>query len=306
MKISVIGAGNVGATTAQRLVERGYYEVVLHDIVSGLAQGKALDIYESSPIIERDLCIRGTSDYGDTAGSDLLIVTAGASRRPGMERNELLKINAGIIKEVVASVSRLSPQAIIIMVTNPVEAMTYLAMRISGWGRERVMGLSGVLDSARLASFIAAECGVPVSAVKTLVMGEHGSNMVPMTRLSTVGGRALTQALSEEKISNLVQKTVDAGAQILELLKTSSAYYAPAAALQRMAEAILLDSKEILPVSAYLDGEYGLRDCVLTVPAWLGERGVEKILELELNPEEKNALLVAAQGADQYKSLLGE
>lgn len=306
MKVSVVGAGNVGATTAQHLTERGYYEVVLHDVVSGLAEGKALDIYQSSPVIERDIHITGTSDYRDTAGSDLCIVTAGVSRRPGLERAQLLQLNAGIIKEVVGALNRYSPQAVIIMVTNPVEAMTHLALKITGWGRERVMGLSGVLDSARFASFIARECGVSVNAVRTLVIGEHGANMLPLARLSTVGRKPLTQVLSEEKVASLVQRTIGGGAEIVRLLKSSSAYYGPAAALRRMAEAILLDKKEVLPVSAYLNGEYAVTDCVLTVPARLGGKGIEEIVEIELSPEERKVFLAASEAVRGYNLALEE
>lgn len=306
MKISIIGAGNVGSTTAQRLAEQGYYDIVLHDIANGLAEGKALDIYQSAPITEHDVRISGTTDYRNTAGSDLVIVTAGASRRPGIERSELLRINAGIVREVIEQVTEYSPHTSIIMVTNPVEAMTYLALAITGWERERVIGLSGVLDSARFAGFIATECRVPPSAVKTIVIGEHGTHMLPLPRLSTVSRRALSDILPPEKIACLVQKTINAGSQIVQLIKTSSAYYAPAAALQRMAEAILLNKKEVLPVSAYLTGEYGLEDCVITVPARLGEKGIEEIIELELTPHEKESLCEAAAAVRTYSGALDD
>ncbi|MFC2060250.1 malate dehydrogenase [Chloroflexota bacterium] len=293
-KISVIGAGNVGATCAQRIVEKGYADVVLVDIVEGLPQGKALDILQSAPIINFNSHLTGTNSYQETANSDVVIITSGSARKPGMTRDELLTINRNIITEVTNNIVSYSPDCTIIMVTNPVDAMTYLAIHISQFPRNRVLGLSGVLDGARLSSFIAAELEVSVENISACVMGQHGESMVVIPRLSTVNGAPLTELLSEETINRLTERTIKGGAEIIGLLKTGSAFYAPSAAITQMVEAIILDKKRIMSCAAYLDGEYGIKDTVVTVPVKLGKNGIEQIIELELIPEEKTALTNSA------------
>ena len=301
-KVSVIGAGNVGASLAQRLAEMGYADVVLLDIVGGLPQGKALDILESAPILGFSSGIIGTNDYQDTAKSDVVVVTSGASRKPGMTRDELLEINVKIVSGVIQNVAGYSPDCVIIMVTNPVDAMTYLALKVSGFAPERVVGLSGVLDGARLSSFIAAELNVPPADVLSFVLGEHGQNMVVIPRLATVKGKPITELLPQGTINRLVERTVNGGAEIVGLLKTGSAFYAPSAAAARMVEAIILDKKEILPCAAYLQGEYGIKDIVIGVPVKLGRNGIEEIVEFELTSEEKAAL---ANSAEAVSKLIG-
>jgi len=294
-KISVIGAGSVGASCAQRLAERDYADIVLLDIINALPQGKALDILESAPILNFNSRVTGTNSYRDTADSNLVIITSGSPRKPGMTRDELLQTNMRIVTDVTNNIVSHSPNCIIIMVTNPVEAMTYLALRTSRFPRNRVLGLSGVLDGARLSSFIAAELKVQVESVSACVMGQHGENMVVIPRLCTVNGTPITKLLPQETINKLVQRTIRGGAEIVELLKTGSAFYAPSAAVARMVDAIILDKKEVLPCSAYLEGAYGIKDTVITVPIKLGRNGVEKIIELELTEEEKTALTKSAE-----------
>ena len=289
----------MGATCAQRLVERDYADIVLVDIVDGLPQGKALDIIESAPVLNFNSGIIGTTSYEDTADSDVVVITSGSPRKPGMTRDELLRTNAGIISDVVRNVVKRSPDGIIIMVTNPVEAMTYLALRISSFPKNRVLGLSGVLDGSRLASFIAAELRASVADVSTCVLGQHGENMVVIPRLCTAGGRPITELLAQEAIERLVQRTVKGGAEIVGLLKTGSAFYAPSAAVARMVDAIVLDKKEVLPCTACLDGEYGIKDTLITVPVKLGRNGIEEIIELELTGEEKAQLAEAAGAVRQ-------
>ena len=298
-KISIIGAGNVGATCAQRLVETDYADVVMVDIVEGLPQGKALDIAQSAPVLGFNAGIAGTDDYRDTAGSDVVAITSGSARKPGMTRDDLLRINMSIVGEVVKNVVEHSPECIIIMVTNPVEAMIYLALRTSHLPRRRVVGLSGVLDGARLASFIAAELGAPVEAVSACVLGQHGENMVVVPRLSTANGVSLTELLPVEAANRLVQRTVGGGAEIVKLLKTGSAFYAPSASVARMAEAVILDKKEMLHCAAYLEGEYGMEGTVITVPVVLGSGGIEQIVELELTVDERAQLAESAGAVNQ-------
>jgi len=298
-KISIIGAGNVGASCAQRIVERGYADIVLVDIIEGLPQGKALDILESAPIISFDSRIVGTNSYKETANSDVVIITSGIGRKPGMTRDELLLTNMNIIKEVTSNVIKYSPNCIIIMVTNPVDAMTYLALRLSHFPRSKVFGLSGVLDAARLSSFIAAELGVSVEDVSACVLGEHGKNMVVIPRLSTVSGVPITKLLPQKTIDKLVERTIKGGAEIVELLKTGSAFYAPSAAVAQMVDAIILDKKKILSCATYLEGEYGFKDTVIGVPVKLGRNGIEQIIELELTPEERQALANSAKAAQE-------
>ena len=293
-KISIIGAGSVGATCAQRIAEKGYADVVLVDIIPGLPQGKALDMMESAPVLGFDSRVVGTNGYEETAGSDVVIVTSGLARKPGMTRDELLLANAKIITEVTRNVVKYSPDGIILVVTNPVDAMTYLALKTSGFPPGRVFGLSGVLDGARLSSFIAAELKVSVADVFACVIGEHGKNMIIIPRLCTAGGTPITRLLPPETIDRLVARTVNGGAEIVDLLKTGSAFYAPSAAAARMAEAVILDKKQVLPCTVYLQGEYGLKDAVISVPVKLGKAGIEEIMELELTQEEKKALASSA------------
>jgi malate dehydrogenase len=286
----------VGASTAQRIAERGYAEVVLLDIVEGLAQGKALDILQSAPVLGSEIRLTGTSDYKDTADSELVIVTAGLFRKPGMTRDQLLAANTEIVSGIIADVVKHSPQCVILMVSNPLDAMTYLAVRKSRFPRKRVVGMSGVLDSARLGTFVAAELKVTPKDVSAWVLGAHGLNMVVIPRLTTVKGRPLTKLLPQETIEKLVERTIHGGREIVDLLKTGSAFYAPSAGIARMAEAIVLDKKEVLPCAALLDGEYGIRDSVIGVPVRLGEKGIEEIIELELSAGEKQRLYDSAEG----------
>jgi len=298
-KVSIIGAGNVGATCAQRIADKGYADIVLVDIIEGLPQGRALDMLESAPILGSDAHIIGTNSYQETADSDVVVITSGITRKPGMTREELLQTNANIVTEVTRNVVNHSPNCIIIMVTNPLDAMTYLALCVSRFSRSRVMGLSGVLDTARLRSFIAAELNVSVEDVSACILGQHGKDMLVIPRLTTVGGIPITKLLPQETISKLVERTIGAGAEIIGLLKTGSAYYAPSAAVAQMVEAIVLDKKQILPCAIYLDGEYGIKDSVISVPVKLGKDGIEQIIELELTAEEKSALVSAAKAVQE-------
>ncbi len=289
-KVSVIGAGNVGASLAQCLAVKNIADIVLLDIVEGLPQGKALDLQESAPILGIDTIIKGTNNYEDTAGSDVVIVTSGVARKPGMSRDDLIKINSGIVSEVTRNVVKYSPDCIIVVVANPVDTMTYLTVKVSGFPRKRVVGLSGVLDSARLSSFIALELKVPMTSVNSYALGEHGQNMVVFPRLATVNDKPITELLPKETIDKLIDRTVKGGAEIVGLLKTGSAFYAPAAAAARMAEAVINDTKEILPCAAYLQGEYNLNDIVVGVPVKLGKNGIEEIVDFKLTADELNAL----------------
>jgi len=295
-KISIIGAGNVGATSAQRIVERGYADVVLVDIVEGLPQGKALDILQSAPVINFNTSITGSNDYKDTAGSGLVIITAGLFRKPGMTRDQLLAANAEIVSGVIGKVVKYSPQCVILMVSNPLDAMTYLAVKASRFPRKRVVGMSGVLDSARLSTFIASELKVSPKDISAWVLGAHGLNMVVIPRLTTVRGKPLTELLPQETIDKLVERTIHGGREIVDLLKMGSAFYAPSAGIARMAESIVLDKKETLPCAALLDGEYGIKDSVIGVPLKLGKSGIEQIVELDLSAEEKQLLYDSAEG----------
>jgi len=289
-KITIIGAGNVGATCAQRIAERGYADVVLLDIIEGLPQGKALDILESAPILNFNSRFIGTNNYQDTANSDVVIITSGLGRKPGMTRDELLLANKGIITEVIHNVVSYSPNCIIVMVTNPVDAMTHLAIHTSHFPPSRVFGLSGVLDGARFSSFIAVELNVRVADVSVCVLGEHGRNMVIIPRLAMVSGTPITKILPQQTIDKLIERTINGGAEIVNLLKMGSAFYAPSAAAAQMVDAVILDKKQILPCAAHLNGEYGVRDVVISVPVKLGKSGIEQIIELELTIEEKQAL----------------
>jgi malate dehydrogenase len=289
----------VGASCAQRIAERGYADIVMVDIIAGLPQGKALDISQSAPIVKFDTHITGTNSYEETAGSEVVIITSGFSRKPGMTRDELVSANMKIVGEVTRNVVKYSPDCVIIMVVNPVDAMTYLAIKTSQFPRNRVVGLSGVLDGARLSSFIAAELKVPPAEVSACILGQHGENMVVIPRLTTVKGKPITKLLPKETIDRLVERTIKGGAEIVGLLKTGSAFYAPSAAAARMAEAIILDRKETLLCAAYIDGEYGLKDTVIGVPVKLGKKGIEQIIELKLTTEEKQALNKSAEAVQE-------
>ena len=289
-KVTVIGAGNVGATTAQRIVETGLADVCLVDIVEGLPQGKALDLDEAAPVVGYDVRIVGTNDYADSADSKIIVVTSGLARQPGMSRDDLVAKNVTIVGSVVRQAAAVSPDAIIIVVTNPLDAMCHVAMRASGFPRERVIGMAGVLDSARFRTFIAAELEVSVRDVRAFVLGGHGDTMVPLPRYSTVGGVPITELMSAERIAELVDRTRNGGAEVVALLKTGSAFYAPAASVVEMVEAILLDRRRILPCAAYLQGEYGIDGLFVGVPVVLGHDGIEQIIEISLEPDEKAAL----------------
>jgi len=294
-KVSIIGAGNVGASAAERIVLRRLADVVMMDIIEGLPQGKALDLAESAPLEGFDCRLVGTNDYADTANSDVVVVTAGIARRPGMSRDDLLQTNAKIVSTVVSQVVRYSPNAYMIVVSNPLDAMVHVAKQVSGWPKQRVMGMAGVLDSARFRYFIAQELGVSVEDVHGFVLGGHGDTMVPVPRYATVNGISITQLLSAEQIARLVQRTRDGGAEIVNYLKQGSAFYAPGAAIVQMVEAIVKDKKRVLPAAAYLEGEYGLHDIYVGVPILLGAAGVEKVIEVELTAEEQAALKRSAE-----------
>ncbi len=288
-KVTVIGAGNVGATTAQRIGEAGLADVVLVDIVEGLPQGKGLDLAEAAPVVGHDAAISGTNDYGDTAGSDIIVVTSGLARQPGMSRDDLMAKNAGIVASVVGQAAPLSPDAVLIVVTNPLDAMCHVALRTSGFPRQRVIGMAGVLDSARFRAFIAAELGVSVADTHAFVLGGHGDTMVPLPRYSTVAGIPITELMSADRVAALVERTANGGAEIVGLLKTGSAFYAPAASTFEMVESILLDRKRVLPCAVLLQGEYGHRDLFVGVPCVLGAGGMERVIEISLTPDEQAA-----------------
>jgi len=275
------------------------------DIIPGLPQGKALDILQSAPILNFDTRLTGTNSYQETAGSEVVIITAGLFRTPGMTRDELLLANMKIVAEITSNVITYSPECVIIMVTNPLDAMTYLAIQTSNFPRNRVTGLSGVLDAARFGSFIAAELKVSPADISACVLGSHGRNMVVIPRLTTVKGTPLTELLPQETIDKLVERTIEGGREIVDLLKKGSAFYAPSASIARMAEAIVLDKKEVLPCAAYLQGEYGIKDTVIGVPVKLGKGGIEQIIELELTAEEKQALAKSAEAVKQLIKTMG-
>jgi malate dehydrogenase len=288
-KVTVIGAGNVGATAAQRIAEAGLADVVLVDIVEGLPQGKGLDLAEAAPVVGHDAAVTGTNDYADTAVSDIVVVTSGLARQPGMSRDDLMAKNAGIVKAVVEQAVKYSPDAILIIVTNPLDAMCHVAMQASGFPRERVIGMAGVLDSARFRTFIARELGVSVEDTHAFVLGGHGDTMVPLPRYSTVAGIPITELLPPDRVQALVDRTANGGAEIVALLKTGSAFYAPAASTFEMVEAILLDRKRVLPCATYLQGEYGVDGLFVGVPVVLGARGMERVIEIKLSADEQTA-----------------
>jgi malate dehydrogenase len=302
-KLSIIGAGFVGATAAHWAAEKELGDVVLVDILEGIPQGKALDLFEASPIEGFDSRIIGTNGYEETKDSDVVIITSGVPRKPGMSREDLLEINQKIIESVIAQVVEKSPKAILIMVTNPLDTITYLAYKKSGIPKERVMGMAGILDTARFRAFIAMELGISVEDIQALLLGGHGDEMVPLPRYTTVSGIPLSQLLSKETIDRLVDRTRKGGGEIVNLLKTGSAFYAPSAGIVQMAEAILKDKKRILPCCVYLNGEYGLKDICFGVPVKLGARGVESIIELQLTGEEKS---LVAKSAESVKKSIAE
>ncbi len=304
-KISVIGAGNVGATVAKKVAEMEVGDVVMVDIIDGLPQGKGLDMLESAPIEGFDSKIIGTMGYEETAHSDVIVITSGVARKPGMSREDLLETNKKIIESVVDHVVARSPNAILIMVANPLDTMTYLALRRSGFPKNRVMGMAGILDTARFKTFISMELDVSIEDIQTVILGGHGDEMVPLPRYTTVSGIPILQLLPGETVDRLVERTRKGGGEIVSLLKTGSAYYAPGAAAAQMVEAILKDKKRILPCCAYLEGEYGLSDICFGVPVTLGGNGVEKVIELELTAEEAGLVSKSAESVRKGISALG-
>jgi malate dehydrogenase len=303
-KVTVIGAGNVGATAAQRLAEKDLSDVVLVDIIEGVPQGKALDLTEAAPIEKHDARITGTNAYDDSADSDIVIITAGIPRKPGMSRDDLISTNAGIMKSVTEEVVKRSPESVLIIVSNPLDAMCHVAYDVSGFPKQRVIGMAGVLDSAHFRAFISMELNVSVENIHAFVLGGHGDTMVPLARYSTVAGIPITELMSPDRIDALVERTRNGGAEIVGLLKTASAYYAPSAAAVQMAESILKDKKKILPCAAYLEGEYGIKDLFIGVPVKLGSNGVEEIIEIELTDEENSALQHSAAAVQELKDVL--
>jgi malate dehydrogenase len=303
-KVTVVGAGNVGGTTAQRLAERNYADVVLVDIIEGLPQGKALDILESGPILGYDSNVIGTNGYGESANSDVVVITSGSPRKPGMSRDDLLKTNQNIVSSVTEEVVKHSPGAIIVVVANPLDAMCHVAMEVSGFPRERVVGMAGILDTARYRTFIAQELGVSVRDVFALVLGGHGDTMVPLPSMATVGGVAITELLSEERVEAIVDRTRGGGAEIVQLLQSGSAFYAPSAAVVEMVDSILLDQKRILPCATYLQGEYDIDDLFVGVPVKLGASGIEEVVELDLQDNELEDLKNSAGAVRELVEVL--
>jgi len=304
-KVSVVGSGNVGATAAHWIASKELADVVLIDILEGIPQGKALDLQQAMPIEKRDSHIIGTNNYGDTAGSDIVVITAGIPRKPGMSRDDLLNTNYNIMKSVVTEAIKYSPGCILIIVSNPLDAMAQTAYKLSGFPRNRVIGMAGVLDSARFRTFIADELNVSVENVTAFVLGGHGDTMVPLPRYSTVAGIPITELITPERLAALVQRTRDGGAEIVKYLKTGSAYYAPSAAATEMVEAILKDKKKILPCAAYLDGEYGIKGLYVGVPVKLGAKGIEQIVEIKLTADEQAALNKSAEAVKELVGVIG-
>ncbi len=304
-KITVVGAGFVGSTLVQRLVERDYADVVMYDIIPNMPQGKALDMLQAGPVLGYDSLVIGTNDYTDTANSDIVVITSGLPRKPGMSRADLVKKNQEIVSQVTQEVVKYSPNCIIIMVTNPLDAMAQLAFHISGFPRNRVVGMAGVLDTARFRTFIAQELNVSVRDVQAYVLGGHGDTMVPLARMCTVAGVPISQLLPAERIEQIVQRTRDGGAEIVKLLGTGSAYFAPSASVLQMVDAILLDKKMIMPCAAYLQGEYGIKNLFVGVPVKLGAAGVEQIVEIEMNESERALLQKSANAVEELIGVMG-
>jgi malate dehydrogenase len=303
-KVTIVGAGNVGATAAHWLASKELADIVLIDVIEGVPQGKGLDLLEAMPIEKRDCYILGTNDYADTAASDIVVVTAGIARKPGMSRDDLLHTNAKIMSDVIAKVTASSPNCILVIVSNPLDAMAQAAFKQSGFPRERVIGMAGVLDSARFRAFIADELHVSVENVTAFVLGGHGDTMVPLPRYSTVAGIPITELIPPARLEELVQRTRDGGAEIVKYLKTGSAFYAPGAAVVEMVEAILKDKKKILPCAAYLKGEYGITGLYVGVPCKLGAAGLEQIIEIKLTAEEQAALAKSAESVRELCSII--
>jgi len=303
-KITVVGAGFVGATTVQRIAEKELGDVVMTDIIEGMPQGKALDLMESASIAGFDVNVVGTNDYKDMQDSDIVVITAGIARKPGMSRDDLVKTNSKIVGDVSENISKYAPDSIVIVVTNPLDIMTYVALKKTGFHPGRVIGMSGVLDSARFATFVAMELGCSVRDVNAMVLGGHGDLMVPLPRHTTVSGIPITELMDEAAIDRLVQRTINGGAEIVELLKTGSAFYAPSAAITVMVESIVRDQKRILPVAAYMYGQYGYEDIYLGVPVKLGRMGVEAVIELDLTEPEQEMLAHSAEALKEAISTL--
>lgn len=304
-KVTIVGSGNVGATAAHWVASKELADVVLIDIIEGVPQGKGLDLLEAMPIEKRDSHVKGTNDYADTANSDIVIITAGIPRKPGMSRDDLLKTNHKIMSDVVGKVVQYSPNCIIIVVSNPLDAMAQAAYKLSGFSRNRVIGMAGVLDSSRFRTFIAEELNVSVENVTAFVLGGHGDTMVPLARYSTVAGIPITELMDQATLDRLVKRTRDGGIEIVNYLKTGSAFYAPSAAAVEMAEAILKDKKKILPCAAYLEGEYGINGLYVGVPVKLGERGIEQIVQIKLTAEEQAALNKSADAVKELVAVIG-
>jgi len=304
-KVSIVGSGNVGATAAHWIASKELADVVLIDIIEGVPQGKGLDLLQAMPIEKRDAYVIGTQDYADTANSEIVVITAGVPRKPGMSRDDLLNINHKIMKDVVSKVVQYSPNCILIIVSNPLDAMAQAAYKLSGFPRNRVIGMAGVLDSARFRAFIAQELKVSVENVTAFVLGGHGDTMVPLPRYSTVAGIPITELMDKETVDRLVQRTRDGGAEIVKYLKTGSAYYAPSAAATEMVEAILKDKKKILPCAAYLQGEYEINGLFVGVPVKLGANGIEQIIQIRLTPEEQAALERSAGAVKELIAVIG-
>ena len=304
-KITVVGAGFVGSTLVQRLAERDYADIVMYDIVPNMPQGKALDMLEAGPVLGYDSQITGTNDYADTENSDLVVVTSGFPRKPGMTRDDLLKKNQEIVSQVTEQVVKYSPNCIMIMVSNPLDAMAQLALHISKFPRNRVVGMAGVLDTARFRTFIAQEVGASVRDVQAYVLGGHGDTMVPLARMCTVAGVPISQLIPADRIEQIVQRTRDGGAEIVKLLGTGSAYFAPSASVLQMVDSILLDKKMIMPSCVYLQGEYGIHDLFVGVPAKLGAQGVEQVIEIELDANERALLQKSADAVKELVEVMG-
>jgi malate dehydrogenase len=304
-KVSIVGAGNVGATAAHWIASKELADVVLIDIMEGIPQGKALDLLQAMPVEKRDCAVVGTNDYADTANSDIVIITAGIPRKPGMSRDDLLNTNYKIMQDVVGKVVKYSPNCILIIVSNPLDAMAQTAYKLSGFSRNRVIGMAGILDSARFRAFIAMELDVSVENVTAFVLGGHGDTMVPLPRYSTVAGIPITELMTPERVQALVERTANGGAEIVKHLKTGSAYYAPSASAVEMVEAILKDKKKILPCAVYLEGEYGINGLYVGVPVKLGANGVEKVIEIELTADEKAKLDKSATAVKELVGVIG-
>ena len=303
-KVTVVGAGNVGATTAQRIFDGGYADVVLVDIVDGLPQGKALDMLESGPILGTDASIVGTNGYEETEGSDVVVVTSGVARKPGMSRDDLLLTNMKIVTSVVEQTAKFSPNSVHLIVTNPLDAMAQQALKITGFPSTRVVGMAGILDTARYKTFLAEELGVSVNSVSAYVLGGHGDTMVPVVESTNVAGTPVSKLIAPKRLEEIVQRARDGGAEIVNYLKTGSAFYAPSASIVQMVEAIIFDKKEILPCTAYLQGQYGISDLYVGVPVKLGSNGVEEIVELNLNSDELNALRKSAEAVQELVEVM--